>query len=398
MGQRAGERILRIRYWWPLSALALPALALAADRSERTASAARLPTRIAAPVALVADLNSGQVLFARAANRRLLPASMTKAMTALVAFDLIDAGKLRETEVMTVRPETAVKWAVKGTTLNLRPGEYVSVHDLLLGTTTVSANDAAVVLAEGAAGSVTQWTALMNARAAGLGMHGSHFASANGFPDQGRTYVTANDMILLARALIEDHPQLYRRYFGQRAMTWRGARLLSHDPLSGVLPGADGIKTGHSFEAGFNFLGSVVRGGRRVVLVVGGSPSDSARAATARSLGEWSFSAWDSYAFLASGVVVGAAKVQGGDARTVQLTVPRSFSLAVPHGSCARVSGTILYDGPLRAPLVKGQRAGRLVIHIDGQPDHELPLVAFDTVGAAGPIDRIVGGLLGLFS
>ncbi len=389
---------MTIRYWLPLTALALPALALAADGPAHSDSAARLPSSAAAPVALVADLNSGQVLFARAANRRLLPASMTKAMTALLAFDLIEAAELRETDLITVRPETAARWAGKGTTLNLRAGEKVSVHDLLLGTTTVSANDAAVVLAEGAAGSVAQWTDRMNARAAGLGMAASHFASANGFPDHGRTYVTANDMIRLGRALIEEHPQLYLRYFGQKAMTWRGARLLSHDPLSGVLPGADGIKTGHSFEAGYNFLGSVVRDGRRVVMVVGGSPSESPRAAAAHSLGQWSFTAWDSQAFLATGMAVGAAKVQGGDARSVRLGVPRTFSLAVPRGTGAKVSGTILYDGPLCAPLTKGQRVARLVIHLEGQPDHELPLVTLDAVGAAGPIDRIVSGLLGLFS
>lgn len=323
---------------------------------------------------------------------------MTKAMTALVAFDLIDAGKLREDDIIAVRPESAAKWAGKGTTLNLQPGEKVSVHDLLMGTTTVSANDAAVALGEGAAGSLAKWTDLMNARAAALGMTGSHFASANGFPDHGRTYVTANDLIRLARALIEEHPQLYHRYFGQRAMTWRGARLLSHDPLSGVLSGADGIKTGHSFEAGFNFLGSVVRGGRRVVLVVGGSPTEPSRASAARALGEWSFAAWDHRAFVAPGIVVGAAKVQGGKVRSVWLGVPRSFSLAVPQGEAAKVSGTLLYDGPLKAPLNKGQRVARLVIHLEGQPDHELPLVTLNAVEAAGPIDRIVNGLLGLFS
>jgi D-alanyl-D-alanine carboxypeptidase (penicillin-binding protein 5/6) len=389
---------LTIRFWLPLLALALPALSLATSGSEHAAIAAKPPSSAAAPIALVADLNSGQILFARAADHRLLPASMTKAMTALVAFDLIDSGKLREIDVLTVRPETAAKWAGKGTTLNLRAGERVCVHDLLMGTTTVSANDAAVALGEGAGGSLAKWTAMMNTRAAGLGMAGSHFASANGFPDHGRTYVTANDLIRLARALIEDHPQLYRRYFGQKTMSWRGARLLSHDPLSGVLPGADGIKTGHSFEAGFNFLGSVMRDGRRVVLVVGSSPTEPARAAAARSLGEWSFAAWDNHAFLVPNMVIGAAKVQGGDVRSVRLGVPRSFSLAVPHGLAARVTGTIHYLGPLRAPLAKGQGVARLVVHLEGQPDHELPLVTLDAVATAGPIDRIVNGLLGLFS
>ncbi len=388
--------MLTIRYWLLPITLALPALLMAADGSPPAKGMAGLPTAAAAPVALVADLNSGQILYARAANRRLLPASMTKAMTALVAFDLIKAGKLHESDEFTVRSGTAARWAGKGTTLNLRAGERVSVHDLLMGATTVSANDAAVALAEGAAGSVGQWTALMNARAAELGMSESHFATANGFPDHGKTYVTANDLIRLARALIEDHPVLYHRYFGQRTMTWRGASLRSHDPLSGVLPGADGIKTGHTYEAGFNFLGSVMRDGRRIVLVVGGSPSETARASAARTLGEWSFAEWSSHAFLEPGMAVGLATVQGGDARSVHLGVPRAFSLAMPQGRASRVSGEIRYTGPLRAPLVKGQSVAQLVIHLEGQPDHVLPLVTLDAVGPAGPIDRIVSGLLGL--
>ena len=243
----------RLRNWLLLSALALPGAAPAHDQTAGALS--QSPSAAAAPIALLADLSSGQILFAREANQRFLPASMTKAMTALVAFDLIASGKLKETDRFTVRPDTASRWTGKGTTLNLRAGETITVHDLLMGTTTVSANDAAVVLAEGAAGSLSQWTATMNARAEALGMTGSHFASANGFPDGGKTYVTANDLVRLARALIQDHPQLYRRYFGQQAMQWHGARLRSHDPLSGVLPGADGIKTGHSLRRVSIFLG-----------------------------------------------------------------------------------------------------------------------------------------------
>jgi D-alanyl-D-alanine carboxypeptidase (penicillin-binding protein 5/6) len=384
-----------LRNWLLLSALALPGAAPAHD--EIATSAAQLPGAATAPIALLADLSSGQILFAREANRHFLPASMTKAMTALVAFGLIAAGKLKESDSFVVRPEIASRWAGKGTTLNLRAGETISVHDLLMGTTTVSANDAAVVLAEGAAGSLGQWTAAMNARAVALGMTGSHFASANGFPDGGKTYVTANDLVRLARALIQDHPELYRRYFGLQAMLWHGARLRSHDPLSGMLPGADGIKTGHSFEAGFNFLGSVERQGRRVVLVIARAPTEPGRASAAHKLAEWGFTAWDSAAFLEPGQPVGEARVQGGAARQVRLGVPRRFALSIPHGSPAQVSGTIAYDGPLRAPMAKGQQVARLTVHLTGQPDHVLPLVALDDVGPAGPIDRIANGLLGLF-
>ena len=262
-------------------------------------------------------------------SKRFLPASMTKAMSALIAFDLIRAGKLREDAVFTVLPETAARWAGKGTTLNLRAGEQVRVGNLLMGLTTVSANDAAVVLAEGALGSNEAWLAAMNARARALGMNGSHFATPNGFPDRGQTYVTARDLMRLANALIGEHPQLYRRYFGHPAMDWRGARLTSHDPFAGgVLPGADGIKTGHTFEAGFNFLGAVERGGRRLVLVVAGVWSEPQRAAAAKALAEWGYAAWDSRPLGDAGMVVGQARVQQGDARRVPLALPRKFTLS----------------------------------------------------------------------
>ena len=383
-------------FWLLLIGLAPPGLALAADQPAPIATLAVTPGANAAPIALLADLSSGQVLYARAANQRFLPASMTKAMTALVAFDLIAAGKLREDAIFTVRPETARRWAGKGTTLNLLGGEKVSVRDLLMGTTTVSANDGAVALAEGALGSLDAWTSAMNVRAATLGMSGSHFASANGFPDHGQTYVTANDLVRLAMALIEDHPVLYQRYFGHQAMVWRGVTLRSHDPLAGLLPGADGIKTGHSYEAGFNFLGSVTRGNRRIVLVIGRAATEPGRAKAAKGLAEWGYRAWDSRAFLTPQFVVGEAKVQGGAERSVAIGVPRNFALSLPKGPAAVVSGRIIYNGPLRAPLVKGQQVARLEIYIAGQQAHTLPLVSLQAVDRAAPIDRIVNGLLGL--
>lgn len=351
-----------------------------------------------APIALLVDLSAGQTLFARNADVRFLPASMTKAMTALIAFDLIKAGRLREDAVFTVRPETARKWAGKGTTMLLRPDEQVRVADLLSGAVTASANDAAVVLAEGALGSDAAWLAAMNARANGLGMRSSHFASANGLPDGGQTYVTARDMIRLAQALIVEHAQLYNRYFGHKVFVWRGQMLASRNPFAGVLPGADGIKTGHTREAGFSFLGAVEREGRRMVLVVGKVPSEAGRAAAARDLAEWGYAAWDSRALLEPGRVVGAVKVQGGDAREVPVKVARSFALAIPKGTRPRVSGRIVYVGPVRAPIAKGALVGKLEVSVDGQPLHFLPLVSTMAVSPAGPIDRIVNGLLGLVS
>lgn len=354
------------------------------------------PPASQAPIALLVDLSAGQTLFARNATATFLPASMTKAMTALVAFDLIKAGKLREDALITVRPATAARLAGTGTTLWLRPGERLRAGDLLRGVITASANDAAVALAEGALGSRDAWIAAMNARAKGLGMNGSHFASANGLPDGGKTHVTARDMVRLAQTLITEHPELYRRYFGPKEMIWKGQRLSSRNPLTGLVAGADGIKTGHTREAGYTFLGAVERDGRRLVLVVGKAPSESTRATAARDLVEWGYSAWESRPFLAPEQVIGAIRVQGGDAREVPVAVARAFTLTVPKGTRPEVYATIHYDGPVRAPLVRGAAIGGLEVRIEGQPVHYLPLVTTKAVGAAGPIDRIVNGLLGL--
>lgn len=363
------------------------------------ASGAPMPLPAAvqqAPVALLVDLSAGQTLYARNAERRLLPASMTKAMTALLAFDLIAAGQLDENAEVTVRPETATQWAGQGTSLYLKPGQKVRVRALLLGVTTVSANDASVALAEAALGSTAAWTARMNQRAASLGMRGSAFHTPNGWPDGGKTYVTARDMVRLARALIHEHPQLYRRYFGHRAMDWQGQRFPNHDPFAGVVTGADGIKTGHTREAGYNFLGAVERDGRRLVLVVGGVPSYAGRAEAARALAEWGYAAWDSRPFVAQGQVIGRARVQGGAARSVPLALARPFSLTVPKGTQPRIATRIVYDGPVPAPIASGTPLGALEVRIDGRPAHFLPLVASESVGRAGPIDRLVNGLLGL--
>lgn len=381
--------------------LLLLALALPGAAASMTHAADPLPPGVApaaqAPIAMLVDLSSGQVLYERRAGEGFLPASMTKAMTALVAFDLIKAGRLREDSVVTIRPETAARWAGKGTTLDLRGGEQVAVRDLLMGTTVVSANDAAVALAEAALGDTAAFVAAMNARAKGLGMVSSHFGTPNGFPDRAVTVVSAADLALLAQALVTEHPQLYRRYIGQQAMNWRGVRLTSHDPFAGVLAGADGIKTGHTFEAGFNFLGSAVRDGRRLVVVIGRSPTEPGRAAAAKNLIEWGFTALESRPFLTPEWIVGAVEVQDGASREVAVAAARTVTIAVRRGIAPRITARIVYNGPVRAPIAKGAVVARLVVTGTGLPDHSIPLMATQAVGKAGPIDRLVNALLGLF-
>lgn len=387
-----------MKRWLASAVLALGLLPGAASSS--TARLDPLPPGVPppaqAPIALLVDLSSGQTLYGRDGDTGFLPASVTKAMTALVVFDLLKQGKLTEASMITVRPETAVRWAGKGSSLNLAAGEKVSVDDLLMGTTVVSANDAAIVLAQGAMGSTAAFVAAMNKRARKLGMTGSHFGNPNGFPDRGVTRVSARDLIKLAQAMIDEHPALYRRYIGKQAMMWRGQRLVSRDPFAGVVPGADGIKTGYTSEAGYNFLGTATRGGHRLVVVVARAPSESDRAAAARSLLEWGYSAFRSRPFLDPEWVVGSVRVQDSSARSVPVAPPRPYSISQRRDRPGPITARIVYRGPVRAPIAQGQPVARLEVSGAGITPYAIPLVATRDVAKAGPIDRIVNGLLGL--
>lgn len=381
--------------WAALAICAFPASAA----NPPLALPAALPLEVAAlPAYLVVDQASGLALEGRNAGLRFVPASVTKVMTAYVAFELIAAGKLSPDRRLTVSPATAAHWSGKGTSMALRSGETVSVDALLHGIATASANDAAVVLAEGHAGSVRAWTALMNAEARRLGLADSHFATPNGWPDGGATYVSASDLVKLADALIARHPELYRRYFGRRQTDWNGRVLTSHDPVSGIVPGADGIKTGFTREAGYNFLGSAIRDGRRVFVVVAGAGSEAQRAAAARALIDWAYAAWDRRLLFGRGAEVGSARVQGGDSRQVALVASRDIGLALPRGSASLgVALHIRYSGPLIAPIAKGAPVAELEIRV-GSRTSRLPLAAARAIGEAGPLDRLWNGIAGLLT
>jgi len=349
------------------------------------------------PIALLVDVGSGQTLFARRERQQFLPASVTKTMTAYLAFELIDQGKLRLDQKFAVTPEIYRNWHGQGTSMNLSPGEWVTVSDLLHGLMTVSANDAAMVLATGYAGSVQTWCALMNAEARKLGMADSAFGTPNGWPDEGVTRVSARDLVKLGQAMIARHPDLYREFIGNKRMTWNGMAAVNHDPLLGKVPGADGIKTGFFREAGYNYLGTVRRDGRRLMMVIGGAPSGPDRALAARTLVEWGFASWQSRPLFPAGKLVGTAKVQGGAAREVGLVAPFPVEALVPAGAANRpVRLTIRYNGPLRAPIAKGASVASLEISTVGMPPARIGLIAAQGIAVAGPIDRLRNGLLGL--
>jgi D-alanyl-D-alanine carboxypeptidase (penicillin-binding protein 5/6) len=367
-----------------------------------SASAQVPPFETAAPIAYMIDLTSGAVLFAKDAQRRIPPASMAKMMTTHVAFELIERGELQLNRTCTVRPETWRQWhgPQAGSTMFLSPGEQVSVENLLHGIVTLSGNDATVVLAECISGTEPAFVALMNRHSQQLGLRNSRWGNPVGWPDAGATYTTGEDLARLAQATINRHPQLYRRFYGQTNFTW-GRTLGSNapitqgnrNPLLGRVPGADGLKTGHTAEAGFGFTGSAEQNGRRIVMVVAGLGSFNQRIEESVRFMQWGFNAWQSRQMFRQGQQVGRAQVQLGGENDVGLVAPRNLALTVPAGMGQDVRVRVVYDGPIRAPITQGQHIANLVVTAPGLPTQTMPLVAETAVGEAGFFGRMWAGL-----
>lgn len=375
--------------------LALPAGALLPPTEEIVPA---VPPAADAPVALLVDLSSGQVLHARNPDRRFMPASVTKVMTLYLAFELIEAGKLDPAQVFTMSPAVAREWRRTGSTMFLDSGEQVRVDDLLLGVANVSANDGAAVLATEQAGSIAAWASEMNRTARALGMTGSHFGTPNGWPDEGRTFTTANDLVTLARAIIARHPDKFGYYIGRMGFDYKGIAQINHDPMIGRIAGADGIKTGFTNESGFSYLGTAQRGGQRLALVLAGVQTGRLRGRLARAYMEWGFGAFDRRRLFDPGAIIGSARVQDGAARSVALTARGAVNINLPRGSTGQLNATIRYDGPLRAPLSKGDQVAILDISGPGIAPASIPLFTAEAVGSAGPLDRIINAIAGPFS
>src|SRR3954452_20015559 len=343
----------------PLSAAAASLLVASAA----PAAAPQFDTQ--AKTAFLIDMSSGAVLFAKDPDMRMPPASMAKMMTTDVAFELIDKKQLALNKMCTVRPETWQKWhgPVAGSTMFLSPNEQVSVENLLHGIVTLSGNDASVVLAECIAGTEQAFAGQMNSLAKRIGLTNSHFGTANGWPDNGCTYVSARDLATLARYEIENHYKLYKQFYSLPNFTW-GKTLGSgqditqqnRNPILGKVPGADGLKTGHTDEAGYGFTGSAEQNGRRLIEVVAGLSSWNARVTESKRLIEWGFGAWQARPLFQQGAKVGTAQVQMGSSSQVSLVAPRNLAVTVPSGlSTGTIQTRIRYNGPLVAPIAKGQ-------------------------------------------
>ncbi|HZG45097.1 MAG TPA: D-alanyl-D-alanine carboxypeptidase family protein [Allosphingosinicella sp.] len=356
-----------------------------------------------APVAFMIDLASGAVLYEKEADRRIPPASMAKMMTTHVAFDLIDKGELPLDKQCTVRPETWRAWHSQGSTSFLEVNGQYSVEHLLHGIVTQSGNDATVVLAECIAGTEQAFVQLMNRDSRELGLKNSNWGNPVGWPDGGVTQTTARDLATLARATIEQHPKLYRQFYAQPSFT-SGRQLGSgeaitqgnRNPILGKVQGADGLKTGHTEEAGYGFTGSAEQNGRRLIMVVTGLGSTQQRIDESVKFLDWGFRAWQTRPLFQQGARVGEAQVQLGGSNTVGLVAPRNMAATIPAGLGRRFQARIVYQGPVKAPIEQGQHIADLVVQAEGMPAMTMPLVAEEAVSEVGFFGRIWSGFKNL--
>jgi len=370
------------------------------------ATAAAPPFETPAPVAFMQDLSSGAVLYAKDADRRIPPASMAKMMTTHLAFHLIKQGQLKLNQMCEVRPETWRQWhgPQAGSTMFLSAGERVSVENLLHGIVTLSGNDASVVLAECIAGTEPAFAALMTKEARRLGMNNSQFGNSNGWPDEGRTVTTARDLATLAKATIEETPDLYKAFYQKKEFTW--GRTLggnapitqgNRNPLLGRVSGADGLKTGHTAEAGYGFTGSAEQNGRRLVMVVAGLGSFNQRIEESVKFMDWGFRAWKAQPLFTKGERVGTARVQLGGEDEVALLAPRDLAVTLPAGPSGDMRVKVVYDGPIKAPIKAGQHIANLMVQTGDTPPQMMPLVAAEAVEEAGFFGRLWAGIASLF-
>lgn len=357
----------------------------------------------AAPIAFMKDMQSGRILFAKQADKRIPPASMAKMMSVYVAFKLIKAGEANLEQPILVREETWKKWNNTGSTMFLEVNSQVSVENLLHGIVTLSGNDACVVLAEGLGGTEANYVALMNREAQRLGLTGSKFANTNGWPDPNE-YATARDLALIAEATIRDFPDLYARFYQKQGFTWgktmgsgQAISQGNRNPLLGKIAGADGLKTGHTEEAGYGFTGSAVQNGRRIVMVVAGLGSFGDRVSASVDFMNWGFAAWQNIAVGKKGQVLGQVAIAGAADSRIDAVAGRDLFVSLPRGFAMERKTSIAGLPGLKAPLKAGAQVGWLVVTAPGQQPARAPLITPVAIEEAGMVRRALNWLLGLF-
>ena len=349
--------------------------------------AAAFETR--ATAAYVVDQTTGTVLLNKNADTHLPPASMSKLMTLYMAFEALERGQLSMTDTLAVSSHAA---SFGGSTLFLQQGERVSVEDLIRGIIVLSGNDACVVIAEALSPDGTEggFARLMTRRAQEMGMTNSTFANSSGWPNPGHR-MSMRDLGLLATRLIEDFPEYYPMFAETEFLfdAKESANRFNRNPLLTLGIGADGLKTGHTQEAGYGLTGSAKQGDRRVVFVVSGLDTTAARAQESEAIVNWAFRQFAERTIAKGGVRVATAAVWEGAEPQVGLVPAQDISVLLPVLSGDNVAAEVVYTGPVQAPIAAGTPLAELVVQPEGLPEQRFELVAEADVAHGGFLAKV---------
>lgn len=337
-----------------------------------------------ARAALVIDQKTGTILLEKNADQALPPASMSKLMTLNMLFEALQDGRVSLDTRFTVSARAAAKG---GSKMFVKEGTAISVENLIRGIIVQSGNDACIVVAENLAGSEPDFARIMTARAKKLGMNDSVFANATGWPDPNHR-MSARDLVFLANRLVTQFPEYYG-YFAENSFTWEGITQENRNPIIGRVQGADGLKTGHTQEAGYGLVASAQQADRRVILMVTGLETATARASEAERLMTWAFRQFTEETLIEAGKTVAQGEVWLGATKTVPLTVADPVSALIPYSARDEVKMEVTYKGPLPAPIVKGDEVGSLLVTIPGLPSQTFPVYAGENVAEGGLFQKM---------
>jgi serine-type D-Ala-D-Ala carboxypeptidase (penicillin-binding protein 5/6) len=342
------------------------------------------PPSIAGRSWVLGDLSSGQLLVAQKPDERIEPASLTKLMTAYVVFQALRERKISLDQQTNVSERA---WRAAGSRMFIQPRKPVTVEELIRGMVVQSGNDACIALAEAAAGAEEVFVQAMNREAARLGMKSTRFMNATGLPHP-QHYSTAQDLYLLAAALIRDFPKEYAHYYSQREFRYNNITQPNRNRLLWLDPSVDGVKTGHTEAAGYCLIASSHRGGRRLLSVLLGSTSEATRAQESQKLLNWGFQFFDSVKLHPANQSVKVIEVWKGAGGEVKAGFKSDIVVTVPKGEAEKLKAELLTQQPLLAPVSEGQRVGTLRVTHDGKLLGEYPLVALEPVAVAGVFGR----------
>ncbi len=344
--------------------------------------------------AIIIDYQTGAVLFEKNADERMPPSSMSKIMTAYMVFKEVKEGRLSLQDEFSVSEKA---WRIQGSKMFVPLGGKIKVEDLLRGVIIQSGNDACVVLAEGIAGSEQAFAERMNEEGKRMGLTGSNFRNASGWPDPDH-YMTTRDLAILGMHLIKDFPEHYKVY-AEKDFTYgtdeKGAPIKqgNRNPLLYKNTGADGIKTGHTEAAGYGLTASAVREGRRIVMVLNGMPSMKNRAEESERLLDWAYREFGTYHIAKAGQVMDKADVWLGEQESVQLVAAQDLFVTLPRRARSQLKVTTAFDAPVPAPIKKGSEVGKVVVTAPGIEPIEMSLVAETDVNKLGFTGRIAAAL-----